>query len=59
MRLERSFASIFDQAGSARFAASTAWRVSASPKSGTLAMISPVALLVTGSLGSPTHWPST
>ncbi len=59
MRLERSLASIFDHAGKARFAASIAWRVSASPKSGTRVITSPVALLVTASLGSPTHWPPT
>ena len=59
MSLERSLASIFDQAGRARLAASMAARVSASPNSGTRAMMSPVALLVTGSFGSPIHWPST
>ena len=59
MRLERSLASIFDQAGQRAVGGLDGRRVSASPKSGTRAMMSPVALLVTGSLGSPTHWPST
>ena len=47
--LERSLASILDHFGKARLAAAIASRVSVSPNSGTRAMMSPVALLVTGS----------
>src|SRR4051812_40726902 len=55
----RSFAVFLLHAGKARLAASIACRVSLAPRSGTLAMISPVAGLSTGKvLPAVTHSPS-
>src|SRR5579872_4429690 len=48
--IARSFAVFLLHAGKARLAASIAWRASLEPRSGTLAMISPVAGLSTGNV---------
>src|SRR6185312_16723280 len=55
----RSFASIFAQGAKARWAASIARIVSASPKRGILASTAPLAGLAIGRVPSPTHFPST
>src|SRR5271154_6124695 len=55
----RSFGNVFAQGPKARFAASIAPIVSASPKRGVLARTAPVAGLAIGRVPSPTHFPST